>query len=158
MKQRNPRNGCPRIAQQFNLAFGLDLDKEIVRRGLAAHYRPERRNQGTSWLATIGHTKDGLWSLDLFRCELILLKSYCIMVVMDRYTRRNIGFSVHTGAVDGPVLCRLLNNAMAGQPREVRISTDNDIIFRYRQWKANLSILDIDGIKSLSCSHVPSFC
>ena len=26
MKQRNPRYGCPRIAQQINLAFGLDLD------------------------------------------------------------------------------------------------------------------------------------
>ncbi len=26
MKQRNPRFGCPRIAQQMNLAFGLNLD------------------------------------------------------------------------------------------------------------------------------------
>ncbi len=25
MKQRNPRFGCPRIAQQINLAFGLEL-------------------------------------------------------------------------------------------------------------------------------------
>ena len=30
MKQRNPRYGCPRIAQQINLAFGLDLDKDTV--------------------------------------------------------------------------------------------------------------------------------
>jgi len=37
MKRRNPRYGCPRIAQQINLAFGLDLDKDIVRRVLAAH-------------------------------------------------------------------------------------------------------------------------
>lgn len=29
MKQRNRRYGCPRIAQQINLAFGLDLDKDI---------------------------------------------------------------------------------------------------------------------------------
>lgn len=31
MKQRNPRYGCPRIAQQTNLAFGLELDKDGVR-------------------------------------------------------------------------------------------------------------------------------
>jgi putative transposase len=37
MKQRNPRFGCPRIAQQINLAFGLDLDKDTVRRVLATH-------------------------------------------------------------------------------------------------------------------------
>jgi len=35
MKQRNPHFGCPRIAQQINLAFGLDLDKDTVRRVLA---------------------------------------------------------------------------------------------------------------------------
>jgi hypothetical protein len=32
MKQRNPRQGCPRIAQQVNLAFGLNIDKDDVRR------------------------------------------------------------------------------------------------------------------------------
>jgi len=39
MKQRNPRFGCPRIAQQINLAFGLHLDKDVVRRtiGFAVH-------------------------------------------------------------------------------------------------------------------------
>jgi len=60
MKQRNPRYGCPRIAQQINLAFGLDLDKDTVRRVLAAHYRPDPSNQGPSWLTTIGHAKDSL--------------------------------------------------------------------------------------------------
>jgi hypothetical protein len=38
MKRRNPRYGCPRIAQQINLAFGLELDKDTVRRVLATHY------------------------------------------------------------------------------------------------------------------------
>jgi hypothetical protein len=32
-----------------------------------------------------------LWSVDFFRCESILLKSYWIMVVMDVFTRRIIG-------------------------------------------------------------------
>jgi len=31
MKQYNPRYGYPRIAQQINAAFGLDIDKDIVR-------------------------------------------------------------------------------------------------------------------------------
>jgi hypothetical protein len=46
MKQRNPRYGCPRIAQQINLAFGLDLDKDIVRRILATHYKPDPGTRG----------------------------------------------------------------------------------------------------------------
>jgi hypothetical protein len=31
---------------------------------------------GLSWLSFIGHTKDSLWSVDLFRCESIVLRSY----------------------------------------------------------------------------------
>ena len=95
MKQRNPRYGCPRIAQQINLAFGLELDKDIVRRVLAVHYKPDPGMRGPSWLTSIGHAKDSLWSVDLFRCESILLKSHWVMVVMDQYTRRIIGFGVH---------------------------------------------------------------
>ncbi len=104
MKERNPRFGCPRIAQQMNLAFGLDLDKDVVRRILAIHYRPEQGTTGPSWLTTLGHTKDSLWSLDLFRCESILLKSHWVLVVMDQFTRRIIGFGIHQGDIDGPVL------------------------------------------------------
>ncbi len=36
MNQRNPRFGCPRIAQKINLAFGLG----VVRRILEKHYKP----------------------------------------------------------------------------------------------------------------------
>ena len=97
MKSRNPRYGCPRIAQQINLAFGLELDKDVVRRVLATHYKPDPNNRGPSWLTTIGHAKDSLWSVDLLRCESILLKSHWMMVVMDQYSRRIIGFAVHAG-------------------------------------------------------------
>ena len=76
MKRRNPRYGCPRIAQQINLAFGLSLDKDTVRRVLAVHYKHDPNNRGPSWLTTIGHAKDSLWSVDLFRCESIVLKSH----------------------------------------------------------------------------------
>jgi len=153
MKRRNPRYGCPRIAQQINLAFGLELDKDTVRRVLAVHFKPDPNNRGPSWLTTIGHAKDSLWSVDLFRCESILLKSHWVMVVMDQYTRRIIGFGVHAGAVDGPVLCRMFNQATSKQSWPTYLSSDNDPLFQYHRWKANLRVLAIDEIKSLP--HVP---
>ena len=158
MKRRNPRYGCPRIAQQINLAFGLSLDKDTVRRVLAVHYKPDPNNRGPSWLTTIGHVKDSLWSrgagpLDLFRCESILLKSHWVMVVMDQYTRRIIGFGVHAGNVDGPTLCRMFNQVTSRQGCPKYLSSDNDPLFQYHRWKANLRVLDVEEIKSVP--HVP---
>jgi len=141
MKQRNPRYGCPRIAQQINLAFGLDLDKDTVRRILAVHCKPNTCNGGPSWLTTLGHTKDSLWSVDLFRTESITLKTHWIMVVMDQYTRRIIGFAVRAGNVDGPALCHMFYLATSKQGWPGRISTDNDPLFQYHRWKANLRVL-----------------
>jgi hypothetical protein len=40
------------------------------------HYHPHPDDNGPSWLAFIGHAKDSLWSIDLFRCESILLKTH----------------------------------------------------------------------------------
>ena len=153
MKQRNPRFWCPRIAQQINLAFGLDLDKDAVRRVLAVHYKFDPNNLGPSWLTAIGHTKDSLWSVDLFRCESIILKSHWVMVVMDQYTRRIIGFAVHAGNVDGPTICRMFNQATSGQDWPKYLSSDNDPLFQYHRWKANLRVLDIEEIKSIP--HAP---
>jgi hypothetical protein len=45
MKQRNPTWGCPRIAEQINLAFGTCINKDVVRRILAKHY-PQVPNNG----------------------------------------------------------------------------------------------------------------
>ena len=76
MKRRNPRFGCVRIAQQIAHAFGIDIDKDVVRRVLAQHYRPDDSGtNGPSWLTFFAHAKDSLWSVDLFRCESILLRS-----------------------------------------------------------------------------------
>ncbi len=144
---------CSRIAQQINLAFGLEFDKEVVRRILATHYKSDPSNRGPFWLTTIGHAKDSLWSIDLFRCESILLKSHWVMVVMDQYSRRIIGFAVHAGNVDGPALCRMFNDATSGHDWPKCLSSDNDPLFQYHQWKANLRVLEINEIKSLP--HVP---
>src|SRR5262245_41042175 len=76
MKQRNPTWGCPHIADQINLAFGTSINKDVVRRILAQHHRPMPTEGGPSWLTFIGHVKDSLWSLDLFRCESVALRTY----------------------------------------------------------------------------------
>ena len=115
MKRRNPTWGCPRIAQQITLAFGIPLNKDVVRRILAARYQPKPDAAGPSWLTVLGHTKDSLWSLDLFRCESAALRTHWVLVVMDQCTRRILGFGVHRGVVDGVGLCRMFNHATRGQ-------------------------------------------
>jgi hypothetical protein len=39
MKRRNPRFGCVHIAQKISHTFGLDINKDVVRRVLVKHYR-----------------------------------------------------------------------------------------------------------------------
>src|SRR5262249_26314243 len=96
-KRRNRTWGCKRIAQQIDLAFGVDIDNDVVRRILAMHFQPEAGSGGPSWLTFIGHAKDSLWSLDLFRCESAILQTYWVLVVMDQFTRRIVGFGVQRG-------------------------------------------------------------
>ena len=114
MKQRNPSWGCPRIAQQIALAFDIQIDKDVVRRILDTHYRPKPDAGGPSWLTFIGHLKDSLWSIDLFRCESVTLRTHWVLVVMDQYTRRIIGFGVQAGTVNGVALCGMFNSALRG--------------------------------------------
>ncbi len=150
MKQRNPAWGCPRIAQQIALAFDIPIDKDLVRRILATHYRPEKDSGGPSWLTFIGHMKDSLWSLDLFRCESATLRTYWALVVMDQYTRRIMGFGVHAGTVDGVALCRMFNRALRGQPWMPKyLSSDHDPLYRFGRWQANLRILEMTEIKTV---------
>ena len=148
MKQRNPTWGCPRIAQQIALAFDIPIDKDVVRRILASHYRPAKNSGGPSWLTFIGHLKDSLWSLDLFRCESATLRTHWVLVVMDQYTRRIIGFGVHAGTVNGVALCRMFNRAIRWQPWMPKyLSSDHDPLYRFGQWQANLRILEVTEIK-----------
>src|ERR1700704_1244554 len=65
MKRRNPRFGCRKIAEQISSAFGIEINKDVVRRILIQHYRPGSSDDGPSWLTVIGHAKDSLWSVGL---------------------------------------------------------------------------------------------
>jgi putative transposase len=149
MKRRNPNWGCPRIAQQIASAFGIEIDKDVVRRVLGAHYRPGSDSGGPSWLTFLGHAKDSLWSCDLFRCESATLRTHWVLVVMDQFTRRIIGFGVHNGIVDGVALCRMLSRAIRGHSLPKYLSSDHDPLYRFHQWQANLRVLEVAEIKTV---------
>ena len=149
MKQRNPTWGCPRIAHQITLAFDIPINKDVVRRILAARYRSTPDSAGPSWLTVLGHAKDSLWSLDLFRCESAALRTHSVLVVMDQCTRRIVGFGVHRGVVDGVALCQMFNRAMGRQAPPTCLSSDHDPLYQFHQWQANLRILDVATIKTV---------
>jgi hypothetical protein len=153
MKRRNPTWGCPRIAQQIALAFGILVNKDVVRRILAARYHPTPNAAGPSWLTVLGHAKDRLWSVDLFRCESAILRVHWVLVVMDHFTRRIVGFGVHCGAVNGVGLCRMFNRAARGQTPPKYLSSDHDRLYQFQLWQANLRILDVKEMKTVQ--YVP---
>ena len=71
---------------------------------------------------------------------------------MDQFSRRIVGFGVHAGDVDGIALCCMFNSAIRTKGLPKRLSSDNDPLFRYQQWQANLRILEIEEIKSIPYS------
>src|SRR6266480_3620082 len=77
-----------------NLAFHLQIDKDVVRRILARHYRPGQHPDGPSWL--------------------------------------------------------MFNRAIRGHlclPKY--LSSDNDPLYQFHQWQANLRILEVTEIKTI---------
>ena len=149
LKRRNRDFGCPQIALIISKSFSIEIDKHVIRRVLVKHYYPESGGGGPSWPTFLGHMKDSLWSVELFRCESrIRLKSDWQLVVMDKFTRRLIGLVVHTGDVDGIALCRMINQIISGKEPPRCLSSDYDPLFEYHRWQANLRILEIEPIKS----------
>ena len=156
MKSRNPKFGYLRIAQQISHAFGVAIDKDTVRRVLAKHYRPDPSAlSGPSWLAFFAQSKDSLVSVDLFRCESILLRSHWVLLVMDVFTRRIIGFGIEKADVDGVSVCRMFNHAISSKPRSNRVSTDHDPLFLFHRWLANLRVLEIDELSQFPTPRFP---
>ncbi len=72
-----------------------------------------------------------------------------MLVVMDVFSRRIIGFGVAREHIDGVTVCRMFNDAIACQPRPKHLSTDHAPLFRVHRWFANLRILEIEEIKSV---------
>jgi putative transposase len=91
--------------------------------------------------------------VDVFRCESIVLRSYWVLVVMDQFTRRLVGFGMQCGDVTGADVCRMVNAAINGHGVSRHLSTDHGRVFEAHRWAANLRILEIDEIKTVP--HVP---
>jgi len=87
--------------------------------------------------------------VDLFRCESLIVKSHWVMVVMDQFSRRIVGFAVNAGTLDGPAVCRLFTSIINGSFAPKYLSSDNDPLFQFRQWSANLRILDVTEVKTV---------
>jgi putative transposase len=68
---------------------------------------------------------------------------------MDQYTRRIIGFGIQAGTVNGEALCRMFKQAIRGAAIPEYLSSDNDPLYRYHQWKASLRILGVTEIKTV---------
>ena len=148
MKRRDPRFGYQRIAQQLALAFGIEIDKDAVRRVLAKRHRPDP--SGPSWLTFRAHSKDSLWSIDFFPCESLILRTRWVMVVMDQFTRRIVGFAVRPGVLDGLAVCRMFNDVL-GRSESIpqSMSSDHDPLPLFHRWRANLRVPQIREIKSV---------
>ena len=72
------------------------------------------------------------------------------MVVMDRSTRRIIGFAVCVGTPDGPTRCRTLGEVVDREgllPKS--LGSDHHPLFEFHRWKANLRVLEINEVKTV---------
>jgi hypothetical protein len=82
-------------------------------------------------------------------CESATLRTHWVLLVIDQYTRRIIGFAVHAGPVDGIALCRMFNRAIRGQTAPKYLSSDNDSLFTFYRWLANLRIMNVTEVKTI---------
>ena len=78
-----------------------------------------------------------------------MLWTHWVLIVMDQFTRRIVGFGVWRGIVDGAALCPMFHRAIRGQTAPNYLSTDNDPLYRFRQWQANLRVLEVAEIKTV---------
>ena len=79
----------------------------------------------------------------------VLGTSFWVLIVMDQYTRRIIGFGIQAGVVDGLALCRMFKQAIRGASLPKYLSSDHDPLYRFHQWEANLRILGVTEIKTV---------
>ena len=150
IKTKNPQYGCPKIALLVSKLLEDNISEQTIRRILRQHFRCTPGG-GPSWLSAIGTAKDVLWSMDLFCVESIRLQTHWVMLVMDHHTREIIGFAVHSGTLAGEDVCHMFHSVRVKSCRRPRyLSTDNDPLFCFHRWRANLRVLEINEIKSIS--------
>jgi len=68
---------------------------------------------------------------------------------MDQYSRRIIGFGIHAGTVDGAAVACSTAPSDGSSRCPKYLSTDNDPLYRFHQWLANLRVLEVTEIKTV---------
>jgi putative transposase len=81
--------------------------------------------------------------------------TYWVMVVMDQFTRRIVGFGVHAGIIDGMALCRILHNEPSTGSMPKSLSPDDHPLYRSHRRQAYLRALGVTEIKTVP--YVPLF-
>jgi len=131
---------------------GHKIDARTVRRILKRNgFDGDPDLSGPSWLSFIGNTLNGLWSVDLCLSFSVFQKIYVIMVVLDIFSRKSIGYAVRKYPVNGVDVCSMFEEIRRENQGVIpkHLSTDNDPLWLYHRWKANLNLLEIDEIKSV---------
>ena len=100
--------------------------------------------------------KDSLWSLNLVRCESVALRTFWVLVVMDQWTRRILGFGIQPGIVDGPTLCRMFKQAIRGSDVPKYLSSDHDPLYRSSVASEPASSRRQGNQTGSQCSPLPS--
>ena len=120
-----------------------------------------RSRQRAPNLSTLDRFLLGFWSLllnprHLRRAAVIVRPSTLLkfhnLLKQQKYrllTRRIVGFGIHAGDIDGITLCRIFNIALSSRGSPDYLSSDNDPLFQYHQWQANLRILGADEVKTV---------
>jgi len=72
-----------------------------------------------------------------------------IIVVMDVFTRRIVGFGASAANFDGIDVCWTFNRAIAPQTLPEYLSSDNDPLFRFHRSRANLRVEEVAEIKAI---------
>ena len=158
LKQRNAKFGCPRIAQQINKAFGVNIDKDVVRRVLAKHYRPEPYDSGPSWLTFLRHTRDSLFSIALFRRKSILKISSTLLAI-SQYTRRLIGYGISGRIFDQTVIFSLFDEVIPMFDASSSLKSIHDQCFSHHRCRRKLFGLAGTGtVTILPRSHPVAAC
>jgi transposase InsO family protein len=78
----------------------------------------------------------------------------CVRIAQQITRAFGVGIDVESHSLDGVSVCRMFNRASARQRLPRHASTDNDPLFRFHLWLANLRVREIEEIKTVPYAPV----
>jgi transposase InsO family protein len=76
------------------LAFGVAIDKDVVRRILSVHYRPESGSGGPSWLPFLRNHREAIAAMDFFTVPTLTFGVLHCFFVISHDRRKILHFNV----------------------------------------------------------------